>query len=100
MSQGFPPCLGPGLSIHREQSSTHLWVIEFQASILNVLGHDAGTWHVIKSNRAHGWYVNTTSGWVSEPASGLECSTSFQWELASDHPLCQSLQQLLESGGN
>ena len=92
--------LFPSLSNPVKQSSTHLRVIEFQASILNVLGRGAGTWRVIKSNGARGWYVDTTSGWVAEPGSGLECGTSFRRELSSDHPLRRSLQQLSESGGN
>jgi len=98
-----PLCSGPlfpSLSKPGHQSPTRLRVIEFQASILNVLARGAGAWRVIKSNGARGWYVDTTSGWVAEPGSGLECGTSFRRDLSFNHPLRQSLQQLSESGGN
>lgn len=90
----------PGHQTWVKQSSTRLRVIEFQSSILNVLGRGAGTWRVIKSNGARGWYVDTTSGWVAEPGSGSEGGTSFRRELPMDHPHRQSLQDLSESGGN
>ena len=84
----------------RQQPPTRLRVIELQASILSVLGRGAGSWRVIKSNGARGWYVDTTSGWVAEPGTGSERDTSFQRELSFDHPIRRSLEQLSESGGN
>jgi len=83
-------------SVRVAQSPTRLREIEFQASVLNALCPGAGSWRVIKSNGARGWYVDTQSGWVAEPGSGF----AFRRELPSDHPLRRTFEQLSESGGN
>jgi hypothetical protein len=90
---------------HQMQGShptTRLRVIEFQASLLSALGRGAGSWRIIKSNGARGWYVDTTSGWIAEPGSGSgsERGASFRRGLPFNHSLRQSLEQLSECGGN
>jgi hypothetical protein len=80
---------------------TRLRVLEFQASMLGALGGGAGSWQVIKSKGARGWYVDTASGWVAEPRTSTSGSgASFRRELPLEHPLRQSLVRLSESGGN
>ena len=93
----------PGYQLPSKQTPTRLRVIEFQASMLSALGGGAGSWQVIKSKGARGWYVDTASGWVAEPGTSFSTgsgSSSFQRELPLDHPLRQSLVSLSESGGN
>jgi hypothetical protein len=91
----------PGYQMPPKQTLTRLRVIEFQASMLSALGGGAGSWQVIKSKGARGWYVDTASGWVAEPGTGTGASgSSFRRELPLDHPLRQSLVWLSESGGN
>jgi len=91
----------PGYQIPPKQTPTRLRVIEFQASMLSALGGGAGSWQVIKSKGARGWYVDTASGWVAEPGTNTGGGgSSFRRELPLDHPLRQSLVWLSESGGN
>jgi len=54
----------------------------------------------MENNDARGWYVDTSSGWVTEPGSGPDRGTPFQWGLPFNHSLRQSLTQLSECGGN
>ena len=69
--------------------------------MLSALGGAAGSWQVIKSKGARGWYVDTASGWVAEPGTSASAGgSSFRRELPLDHPLRQSLVWLSESGGN
>ena len=91
----------PGYQLPPKQTPTRLRVIEFQASMLGALGGGAGSWQVIKSKGARGWYVDTASGWVAEPRTSTEGGGSFfRRELPLNHPLRQSLVSLSESGGN
>jgi hypothetical protein len=94
----------PGYQLPPKQTPTRLRVIEFQASMLSALGGGAGSWQVIKSKGARGWYVDTASGWVAEPGTSTGGrgggGSSFQRELPLHHPLRQSLVRLSESGGN
>ena len=93
----------PGYQYHApsKRTPTRLRVIEFQASMLSALGGGAGSWQVIKSKGARGWYVDTASGWVAESGTSAGGGgSSFQRELPLDHPLRQSLVSLSESGGN
>lgn len=102
LSRG-PTALSPSNQDHQMQvkhPATRLRVIEFQASVLSALGRGAGSWRVIKSNGARGWYVDTTSGWIAEPGSGSERGTSFRRGLPFNHSFRQSLEQLSECGGN
>lgn len=98
-----PSTPGYHIPIPPRQTPTRLRVIEFQASMLSALGGGAGSWQVIKSKGARGWFVDTASGWVAEPGTstgGGSGGSSFQRELPLDHPLRQSLVWLSESGGN
>ena len=96
----------PDYQMPPKLTPTRLRVIEFQASMLSALGGAAGSWQVIKSKGARGWYVDTASGWVAGPgtsasvSTGGSCGSSFRRELPLDHPLRQSLLWLSESGGN
>ena len=96
----------PRYQTPHKQAPTRLRVIEFQASMLSALGGAGGSWQVIKSKGARGWYVDTASGWVAEPGTSTSAGgggsggSSFQRELPLDHPLRQSLVWLSESGGN
>ena len=88
----------PDYQMPPKRTPTRLRVIELQASMLSALGGAAGSWQVIKSKGARGWYVDTASGWVAEPGSAG--GSSFRRELPFGHPLRQSLLWLSESGGN
>ncbi|CAG7849584.1 SubName: Full=Uncharacterized protein {ECO:0000313/EMBL:CCA69350.1} [Serendipita indica DSM 11827] len=111
------------------QAPTKLRVIELSPHILTALGSGAGSWRVIRSKGARGWYVDTSCGWCAEVGDEDAIMTStnasskvsstvangeyanangeiggkgaiFKRNLTSDHPLRKGLEALSESGGN
>lgn len=79
-----------------QQAATRLRVIELEARILSSLGTGAGSWRVVRSKGARGWYVDTASGWTAEG----EGPASFRRALPVEHPLRKGLESLSETGGN
>jgi len=78
-----------------QQAPTRLRVIELEARVLSALGGGAGSWRVVRSKGARGWYIDTASGWTAE-----EDSPAFRRSLPVTHPLRKGLEALSESGGN
>lgn len=79
-----------------KQAPTRLRVIELEARILSSLGGGAGSWRVVRSKGARGWYVDTASGWTAEG----DGPSLFRRALPANHPLRKGLESLSESGGN
>ena len=79
-----------------QQAPTRLRVMELEARILSSLGGGAGSWRVVRSKGARGWYVDTASGWTAEG----EGPALFRRALPATHPLRKGLESLSESGGN
>ncbi|KIK80911.1 hypothetical protein PAXRUDRAFT_28033 [Paxillus rubicundulus Ve08.2h10] len=73
------------------QARTRLRVIELSAAALRGLGSGAGTWRIIRSKGARGWYVDTASGWVG---------SELKRELPRDHPLRKEMERLADANGN
>jgi hypothetical protein len=73
------------------QARTRLRVIELSATVLRSLGTGAGTWRVIRSKGARGWYVDTASAW-----EGGELNRG----LPRDHPLRKEMEILADANGN
>jgi hypothetical protein len=78
-----------------QQAPTRLRVIELEARVLSALGGGAGSWRVVRSKGARGWYIDTASGWTAEGDSPV-----FRRSLPAAHPLRKGLEALSESGGN
>lgn len=78
------------------QAPTKLRVIELGAHVLAALGGGAGSWRVVRSKGARGWYVDTASGWTAEKGE----QATFRRALTPEHPLRRGLELLAESGGH
>ena len=78
------------------QAPTRLKVIELEGRVLSALGAGAGSWRVVRSKGARGWYIDTASGWTAEG----DGPSVFRRALPADHPLRRGLEALSESGGN
>lgn len=76
---------------------TKLRVIELSQVMLTGLGSGAGNWRIVRSKGGRGWYVDTSSGWVSQLD---ESTTSLKRNLEPDHPLRKALQALADANGN
>ncbi|KAG8832408.1 hypothetical protein FRC17_001389 [Serendipita sp. 399] len=90
-------------TLKRQQAATKLRVIELSPHILSALGGGAGSWRVVRSKGARGWYVDSGCGWTAERGDagpdGVE-KALFKRGLPSEHPLRKGLESLAESGGN
>ncbi|KAJ3888135.1 hypothetical protein GG344DRAFT_54306 [Lentinula edodes] len=80
----------------KSQAPTSLRVVELSQVMLGGLGGGAGSWRIVRSKGGRGWYVDTSSGWVSQPGEG----TCLRRDLGLDHPLRRELQALADANGN
>ncbi|KAF9069234.1 hypothetical protein BDP27DRAFT_1392419 [Rhodocollybia butyracea] len=80
----------------KSEAPTKVRVIELSQVMLSGLGNGAGSWRIIKSKGGRGWYVDTSSGWVSQPGEG----TSLKRDLEPSHPLRKEFEALADANGN
>ncbi|KAJ3983955.1 hypothetical protein F5890DRAFT_1441868 [Lentinula detonsa] len=80
----------------RAPAPTNLRVVELSQVMLVGLGGGAGSWRIVKSKGGRGWYVDTSSGWVSQPGE----ETCLQRDLEPHHPLRREFQALADANGN
>lgn len=78
-----------------EQVPTRLRIVELTTTLLSALGGGAGSWRIVRSKGGRGWYVDTASGWVSEPGGA-----SLRRGLEKGHPWRRALEILAEANGN
>ncbi|KAJ3776059.1 hypothetical protein FB446DRAFT_722641 [Lentinula raphanica] len=78
------------------RAPTNLRVIELSQVMLVGLGGGAGSWRIVKSKGGRGWYVDTSSGWVSQPGETPRLARN----LDPGHPLRRELQALADANGN
>ncbi|KAJ4476225.1 hypothetical protein J3R30DRAFT_3764246 [Lentinula aciculospora] len=83
-------------NFRKSQAPTYLRVVELSQVMLVGLGGGAGSWRTVKSKGGRGWYVDTSSGWVSQCGE----RACLQRDLEPDHPLRIELQALADANGN
>ncbi|KIK63140.1 hypothetical protein GYMLUDRAFT_41461 [Collybiopsis luxurians FD-317 M1] len=80
----------------KANAPTNVRVVELSQVMLSGLGSGAGSWRIVKSKGGRGWYVDTSSGWVSQPGEG----TSLKRDLEPGHPLRKEFEALADANGN
>ncbi|KAF5377372.1 hypothetical protein D9757_008036 [Collybiopsis confluens] len=79
----------------KANAPTNVRVVELSQVMLTGLGTGAGNWRNVKSKGGRGWYVDTSSGWVSQPGGA-----SLKRDLEPEHPLRRELEALADANGN
>jgi hypothetical protein len=92
-----PLCMPPfSLNGPTRPPPTRLRVLELAGPLLAALGRGAGAWRVVRSKGGRGWYVDTASGWITEPGA----PAGLRRDLAEGHPWRTALQKLSDANGN